>query len=83
MSRVDLDPIQKAVMEYLAKGHTWKDICVSLGWMESDTAPESSRLQKALGFRLQSNGKPNKKMNSDTAAKIIRAINRAPQEFDL
>lgn len=95
MERVELGPIQKAVTEYLATGHTWSDICKSLGWMQTPTKPESARLQRALGFRNEGSkrrvqGKlkrkrnlSDKRINHDTAVKIIRAIDRAPNEFDL
>lgn len=83
MKRVDLEPIQDAVQAYVAE-HSWKELCEALGWMESESKPESARLQRALGLRKQSNsGKSNKRMNHDTAVSIIRAIGRAPREFDL
>lgn len=83
MKRVDLEPIQDAVQAYVAE-HSWKELCEALGWMESPTKPESARLQRALGLRKQSSsGKCNRQINSNTAVSIIRAIGRAPREFDL
>lgn len=92
MSRVEVLPIQKAVLKFIENGGSWSHICSELGWMQTETKPESSRLQRCLGLRKISTGNNShgkrysyntKRITYDNAVKIIEAIGREPRDFEL
>lgn len=92
MKRVDVAPIRAAVMAFIGKGGTWTYICNELEWMETETKPESSRLQRCLGLRSVSTGGNShrerytyiaKRMTYENAIKILRAIEADPTDYGL
>lgn len=92
MKRVDVLPIQKAVLKFIENGGTWTRVCAELGWMETETKPESSRLQRCLGLRKTSTGGNSharqytyttKRITYENAVKIIQAIGANPVDFGL
>ena len=92
MSRISVLPIQKAVLESIEKGNSWTNICKRLGWMETNTKPESSRLQRSIGVRVNVSGRNshpkvysymNKQIGDHTAIQIIEAIDLDPVDSGL
>lgn len=92
MSRTKVDPIQKAVLEFLDNGGSWTYICKELGWMQSDTKPDSSRLQRCLGLRrIATKGGSDskryeyvtKEISTENATRILRAIGAEPMDYGL
>lgn len=82
MSHVDVMPVRVAVEEHVRRhGLTMSDVAARLGWRKANGAPDVTRLGRALGMNPEG-GSHRQHLRSETAAKIVRAIGRAPVDFD-
>jgi hypothetical protein len=89
---VSVEPIKKAVLEYIDKGNTWSQIAERMGWMHplwlkpGYYKGDIVRVQRLIGYsRYHSKGHwyIKKMVRYDLAVKLIEAIEREPYEFDL
>ena len=83
---VDVQVLQRPVLELVESGVRWSDICRALGWVR-DGRPEVERLKRRLGLYWQ-RGSGRKRtvtsgMRYETAIAIARAIEVDPVELGL
>jgi hypothetical protein len=90
-SRVYNQPIREAVEKWVGEDNSWSELADKLNWTKgSTTRPDVPRLKRSLGLTESNSYKDgerytyfSKNIGEDNALAIIRAINRAPNEFDL
>lgn len=88
--RVYNDKLREAVLRWLGEGNNWSDLARKLGWMKEGKVGDTSRIKRALGLQEMHSYKDgqrytyfSKNIGEDNALAIVRAIGRAPNEFDL
>lgn len=97
--RIAVKPLQTAVKRYVNEGHSWGSLAKEMGWIkpgpDGRMYGDVTRLRRCLGLQQQhskqrrSDGRGvkyvycNRRISYDNAVLIVRAIGRAPVDFDL
>lgn len=91
-SRVYNQAIREAVQKWMLedKNNTWSELARKLGWTKEGGVGDTSRVKRSLGLQeMYSYVKGqrytyfSKNIGEGNALAIVRAIGRAPNEFDL
>jgi transcriptional regulator with XRE-family HTH domain len=84
-TRIPLEPLQEAFKE---SGLSLSEVCYRMGWMKRSagrTLADTSRLQRALGLRVESNsrtGNLHAHIGIDRALRIAEALDLDPSVVD-
>lgn len=88
--RVYNQPIRVAVERWIAEGNTWAELARKMGWVRPSGKPDSIRAKRSLGITEMYSYRKGEQytyhartLDEGNALRMIEAIDRAPNEFDL